>query len=41
MIPNIQQAPYDPVKDFVPVAVVTRITWVQSDFLPMATRVAT
>ena len=28
MIPNIQQAPYDPVKDFVPVGVVARITWV-------------
>jgi len=28
MIPNIRQAPYDPVKDFVPVSVVAGITWV-------------
>jgi len=28
MIPNIRQAPYDPVKDFVPVSVVASITWV-------------
>lgn len=28
MIPNIQQVPYDPVKDFVPVSVVAGITWV-------------
>ncbi len=28
MIPNIQQAPYDPLKDFVPVGVVAGITWV-------------
>lgn len=28
MIPNIRQAPYDPVKDFAPVGVVAGITWV-------------
>ena len=28
MIPNIRQAPYDPVKDYVPVSVVAGITWV-------------
>ena len=28
MIPNIRQAPYDPVKDFVPLGVVAGITWV-------------
>jgi len=28
MIPNIREAPYDPVKDFVPVGVVAGITWV-------------
>jgi len=28
MIPNIRQAPYDPVKDFAPVSVVAGITWV-------------
>jgi tripartite-type tricarboxylate transporter receptor subunit TctC len=28
MIPNIRQAPYDPLKDFVPVSVIAGITWV-------------
>ena len=28
MIPNIRQAPYDPVRDFAPVGVVAGITWV-------------
>src|SRR6266699_1609778 len=39
MIPNIRQAPYDPVKDFVPVSVVASITWVMvaNNDLPVKT----
>ncbi len=39
MIPNIRQAPYDPVKDFAPVSVVASITWVMvaSNDLPVKT----